>query len=157
MTWPRSMPNSSSTPCSTELSGPREAAGPECEPNAQTLHRVMRSVPELDELRALLTADRAGTTARIAALSRDLEAIVEAARLIATDDEHDPEGATIAFERSQTNALLVDARGHLADLDNALTRIDAGDYGTCERCGGPIAVDRLQARPTARTCITCAA
>jgi RNA polymerase-binding protein DksA len=109
------------------------------------------------DLRALLAADRAGTTERIVALGRDLEAIMEAARLVATDDEHDPEGSTIAFERSQTSALLAEARKHLAELDSALERIAAGDYGRCERCGEPIAVDRLRARPTARTCITCAA
>ena len=88
-----------------------------------------RSTPAEQRLRALLAADRAATTDRIAALSRDLEAIVEAARLGATDDEHDPEGSTIAFERSQTSAFLADARKHLADLDSALERIDSGDYG----------------------------
>jgi len=107
-------------------------------------------------LRALLVADRAATIDRIAALSRDLAALVEAARLVATDDEHDPEGSTIAFERSQTSAFLADARKHLADLDSALERIDSGDYGWCERCGKPIAAERQSARPTARTCIDCA-
>lgn len=108
------------------------------------------------DLRALLAADRAGTTARAAALRRDLAAVVEAARLVATDDEHDPEGATIAFERSQTSALLAEAERHLTDLDDALDRLETGDYGRCERCGDAIAVDRLLARPTARTCIGCA-
>jgi len=103
-----------------------------------------------------LVGDRAVTAERVAALSRDLEAIVEAARLVATDDEHDPEGATIAFERSQTSAFLADARKHLDDLDSALERIEAGDYGRCEVCGEPIAADRLLARPAARTCINCA-
>jgi DnaK suppressor protein len=107
-------------------------------------------------LRALLAADRAATMDRIAALSRDLEAMVEAARLVGTDDEHDPEGSTIAFERSQTSAFLADARKHLADLDSALERIDSGDYGRCERCGKPIAAERQAARPAARTCIDCA-
>jgi DnaK suppressor protein len=108
------------------------------------------------ELRTLLAADRAATADRIAALSQDIEAIVEAARLVATDDEHDPEGSTIAFERSQATAFLADARKHLDDLDAALKRIDAGDYGRCERCGRPIAPERLLARPAARTCIACA-
>jgi RNA polymerase-binding transcription factor len=108
------------------------------------------------ELRAALTADRAGTAARIVALAADLEAIVEASRLVATDDEHDPEGATIAFERSQTTKFLDDAHQHLTDLDNALERLAAGDYGHCETCGTPIAPGRLLARPTATTCIKCA-
>lgn len=108
------------------------------------------------ELRAALTADRTGTAERIAALSTDLEAIVEASRLVATDDEHDPEGTTIAFERSRTSTLLADARRHLEDLDSALARLEAGEYGRCERCHEPIATGRLLARPTARTCINCA-
>jgi RNA polymerase-binding transcription factor DksA len=108
------------------------------------------------QLRALLAADRAATADRIAALTQDIEAIVEAARLVATDDEHDPEGSTIAFERSQATAFLADARKHLDDLDNALERIDAGDYGRCERCGQAIAPERLLARPATRTCISCA-
>ena len=81
---------------------------------------------------------------------------MEASRLVATDDEHDPEGSTIAFERSQTTTFLDDARKHLADLDGALNRLEADDYGRCEHCGNPIAVGRLLARPTARTCINCA-
>ncbi|ADB35961.1 transcriptional regulator, TraR/DksA family [Kribbella flavida DSM 17836] len=108
------------------------------------------------ELRELLTADRAATTERMTSLRRDLEAIVEAARLVATDDEHDPEGATIAFERSQTAALLESSHQHLMALDDALARLSAGAYGRCERCGEPIATGRLQARPTTHTCIDCA-
>jgi DnaK suppressor protein len=108
------------------------------------------------QLHALLAAERAATADRIAMLSQDLEGIVEAGSLVATDDEHDPEGSTIAFERSQASAFLADARRHLADLDSALERIEAGEYGRCERCGKPIAAERLLARPTARTCIDCA-
>ncbi|WP_328327966.1 TraR/DksA family transcriptional regulator [Kribbella sp. NBC_00382] len=108
------------------------------------------------ELRAALAADRAGTAERIAALTADLETIMEASRLVATDDEHDPEGSTIAFERSQTTTFLDDARKHLADLDSALQRLEADDYGYCEVCGDAIAADRLIARPAARTCIGCA-
>jgi RNA polymerase-binding protein DksA len=106
--------------------------------------------------RDLLAAERAGTADRVIALSRDLEAIMEASRLVSTDDEHDPEGSTIAFERSQTAALLADARQRLTELDEALTRVETGEYGVCAVCGRPIAPDRLRARPTATTCIECA-
>jgi DnaK suppressor protein len=103
-----------------------------------------------------LFAERERTAAQIEALSREFDGIVEAAELVATDDEHDPEGHTIAFERQQVAALLRDARSHLADIDDALARVAASSYGTCESCGGPIAPARLAARPAARTCITCA-
>jgi RNA polymerase-binding transcription factor DksA len=53
--------------------------------------------------------------------------------------------------------LLEQARARLADLDQAIRRIEAGTYGRCEDCGQPITADRLAARPAARTCIGCAA
>jgi DnaK suppressor protein len=113
--------------------------------------------PDASSLEELLTAERASTLRRIAALTRDWDGIVESSAGIGVDDEHDPEGATLAFERSQIESLLSQARGQLADLDRALEQLRAGTYGTCERCGGPIAPERLTARPAARTCITCAA
>ena len=91
---------------------------------------------------------------------RDLERqhadIVAAARDANADDEHDPEGATIAFERQQVAALLDAARRRLADVDAALERRRTGSYGVCEVCGRPIPAERLAARPSARTCVACA-
>ncbi|MFW3169631.1 TraR/DksA family transcriptional regulator [Geodermatophilus sp. CPCC 206100] len=103
-----------------------------------------------------LTAERTAVLAQIAALTAEFDAVVAASRSSNADDEHDPEGATIAFERQQVVALLAAARRRLADVDDALERRAAGDYGVCESCGRPIAPDRLAARPAARTCITCA-
>jgi RNA polymerase-binding transcription factor len=108
-------------------------------------------------IRGALEAGRQDTLARIAALRREFDGIVESSAGVATDDEHDPEGATIAFERAQLAALLDQAARHLAELDDALDRLRQGRYGRCERCGRPIAAARLAARPAARTCITCAA
>jgi DnaK suppressor protein len=107
-------------------------------------------------LRAVLVESRPSLIAQIAELSRELTGIVESSDLVATDDEHDPEGATLAFERAQSMALLGQARDHLADVDHALDRLAAGSYGSCEQCGGAISVERLTARPAARTCIRCA-
>ncbi|MCW4601676.1 TraR/DksA family transcriptional regulator [Janibacter hoylei] len=106
--------------------------------------------------RTLLDDERRETLARLATLTGDFDALVEASEGSNADDEHDPEGATIAFERSQVDALARQAREHLREIDAALARLDAGDYGTCERCGRPISAGRLEARPTARTCIDCA-
>ena len=103
-----------------------------------------------------LTRTRAETLAQIAALSREFDEVVAASRSSNADDEHDPEGATIAFERQQVVALLEQAQRRLADVDAALTRREAGDYGRCETCGRPIGAERLAARPAARTCIDCA-
>ncbi len=105
-----------------------------------------------DELELL----RAGAESEAATLARDLESLFAASRDSNADDEHDPEGATIGFERAQLTALLAAARQRIAEVDDALRRVDAGTYGVCERCGRPIAPDRLAARPFARHCITCA-
>ncbi|HEU5023684.1 MAG TPA: TraR/DksA C4-type zinc finger protein [Spirillospora sp.] len=102
-----------------------------------------------------LIADRAGTLELLASLRRDWDGVVEASAQSNADDEHDPEGATIAFERARIEASLTRARTRLAEIEDALRRLAAGAYGTCERCGGPIAEARLEARPTARTCVTC--
>ena len=40
-------------------------------------------------------------------------------------------------------------------IDEAIERIDTGDYGFCEVCGVEIGVERLEARPTAELCIDC--
>ncbi|TDC66862.1 TraR/DksA family transcriptional regulator [Actinomadura sp. GC306] len=104
-----------------------------------------------------LSADRADTLSLIASLSGDWDSVVQASADSNADDEHDPEGATIAFERARIDSSLSRARAHLAEIDDALRRVREGTYGTCERCGGPIAPGRMEARPTARTCITCAA
>ncbi|MGN6332237.1 MAG: TraR/DksA family transcriptional regulator [Motilibacteraceae bacterium] len=107
--------------------------------------------------RTLLESERADAVSRIAALERELGVIVDASVAVAVDDEHDPEGATIAFERSQVAALLDQAREGLAGLDAALRRLDDGTYGICQRCGRDIAPGRLVARPAATLCIECAA
>lgn len=109
------------------------------------------------ELHRLLAADRERTQDTITSLTQNVTSMVEATRATATDDEHDPEGSTIAFERSQLSSMLASAQQHLAELDLALTRVDEGGYGQCERCGQPIPHERLLARPTARTCVPCAA
>jgi DnaK suppressor protein len=103
-----------------------------------------------------LAAERTATLAQIEALTREFDEVVAASQASNADDEHDPEGATIAFERQQVAALLDQARRRLADVEAALVRRAAGDYGVCENCGRPIAPERLTARPAARTCIDCA-
>ena len=103
-----------------------------------------------------LEAERAAAEAQIAALTRSFDEVVAASQASNADDEHDPEGATIAFERQQVVALLESARRRLAEVDAALARRAEGRYGVCESCGRPIAAERLAVRPAARTCIDCA-
>lgn len=105
----------------------------------------------------LLAAARERALERLTALEREYQGIVEASRSANADDEHDPEGATIAFERQHVMSLLSQAQQQLADIDAATRRLSDGTYGRCQRCGRPIAPERLAARPTAVTCVSCAA
>ena len=103
-----------------------------------------------------LAEERARAVRQVASLQGSFDDIVAASEQVATDDEHDPEGHTIAWERQQVAALLEAARRHLAELDLAIRRVEGGDYGRCEVCGRPISDERLEAIPTASTCVSCA-
>jgi len=106
--------------------------------------------------REVLLAERARARSRAAALEREFAGIAAAASEPGTDDEHDPEGATLAFERQHTAALLERAVDQIAEIDAAIRRLDEGTYGSCVRCGQPVGEGRLAARPAAATCVRCA-
>ncbi|MGA8209937.1 MAG: TraR/DksA C4-type zinc finger protein [Nocardioidaceae bacterium] len=114
------------------------------------------SAPATDAVvEAMLDDAESRTRRRLATLTGDYTGIVEASRDSNADDEHDPEGATIAFERSQVGALVQAARLQLDEVAAARRRLAEGRYGTCERCGRQIPAARLAARPVARTCVGC--
>lgn len=111
--------------------------------------KAWNPVPALEE-------ERRRTRLRLADLTRDYAGIIAASVDSNADDEHDPEGATIAFERSQVGSLVEQGRDRLAEVDAALERARTGAYGVCVDCGQPILRDRLEARPTAARCVSCA-
>lgn len=106
--------------------------------------------------RRRLAEVRARAQRRAQTLQRDLDDIVASVQAANIDDEHDPEGATIAFERAQVTELLRSSRAELAAVEAALARAEAGIADRCESCGGPIGGGRLEARPTATRCVACA-
>jgi RNA polymerase-binding transcription factor DksA len=112
---------------------------------------------ERDECSALIAKTRRRTLARVHALEHDRQSIVDASEAANLDDEHDPEGATVAYERAFVISLLESARSSLAALDDAEARIQSGGYGTCARCGRPIGIERLRADPAVAVCVRCAA
>jgi RNA polymerase-binding transcription factor DksA len=114
---------------------------------------------ELETARVRLQAARDETLQRIAELEREFGGIVASTAQGSSggDDEHDPEGATVAFERQHIAALLAQARSRLAAIETAAGKLDAGSYFLCDVCGGPIGEARLAARPAALTCVRCAA
>jgi DnaK suppressor protein len=119
-------------------------------------HRKAAPAVDTAAVRERLAEAREAAAAQIAALGRDIDAIVAANALAAVDDEHDPEGSSTAFERAHTAALLDQARQRLAALDDALERLGDGAYGRCEGCGEPIPPERLAILPAAAFCTRCA-
>jgi len=65
------------------------------------------------------------------------------------------DSAHTTAERARQMALVEGLRGTLRDVDRALEKVDRGTYGLCERCGQPIARERLEAIPWARLCFDC--
>jgi DnaK suppressor protein len=63
--------------------------------------------------------------------------------------------ATQVFEQQRDLALRDRNQQHLEAVEGALARLDDGTYGTCTRCGRPIAPERLEALPWAAHCIDC--
>ena len=57
--------------------------------------------------------------------------------------------------RSETLSLVEELRTMHAEVLAALERLDGGTYGSCERCGKEIPIERLEALPTARLCVDC--
>ncbi len=56
---------------------------------------------------------------------------------------------------SQCEPIAEPTRRELADIEAALRRIEEGSYGTCEKCGGPMGLQRMRAIPEARFCLSC--
>jgi RNA polymerase-binding transcription factor DksA len=112
---------------------------------------------DLDAAAERLHNEREEVRDRLASMTTDLEYLVAASVNSNADDEHDPEGQTIAFERSQLSALIQSAQAHLARIDGAVLRLQQGSYGICDVCGMPLPAARLEARPTAQTCVQHAA
>ena len=108
------------------------------------------------DLETHLLAERDRTLQRIESSRRNFTELVDAVAGANIDDEHDPEGTTIAYERAQLIAVKRDAEQRLVQLDAALDRLHRGEFGTCEHCGQPIGAERLMARPETTTCVGCA-
>lgn len=103
-----------------------------------------------------LATEHASTTARIRSLRHQIDDLVSSGSSTTGDDEHDPEGATIGYERAQLQGLLDQARQELEELDRAQQRLEAGTYGLCRSCSRPIGEERLDSLPAATLCISCA-
>lgn len=73
----------------------------------------------------------------------------------AAGDQHIADHASEMLDREVDESLEENATQIVQEIDAALGRIDAGEYGTCARCGRPIPEERLDAVPYATLCVDC--
>jgi DnaK suppressor protein len=106
---------------------------------------------EAATFRTLLESERARLVSSLAGMREDGQRTM--------DDEVGVHGgvgadtASFTLDRELGTGLEEGAQQTLVQIERALTRIDEGTYGICERCGQPIAEERLLARPAATLCI----
>lgn len=78
------------------------------------------------------------------------------------DHARDPLNADSAEQAAElgnvqvVSALESEAIQGLTDIENALHRLAAGQYGICTSCGDEISEQRLEARPASSECLDCA-
>ena len=101
---------------------------------------------DLEPMRATLLAERSRLLDEIG------EAIVAPGQMTYGSQAA---AASQVFAQQRDLALRDRADQQLALVDEALARFDARTFGTCVRCGQPIALERLEALPWAARCIDC--
>src|SRR5258708_5552596 len=75
---------------------------------------------------------------------------------VSADDRYDEiDQAATDIEQSMRMRLCNREVLYLKKVEEALKRIDDGDFGECDECGEDIEVRRLEARPTATLCVAC--
>lgn len=102
---------------------------------------------EFDAARTQLESLKDELSERVSALARDGKIAL---------DRNFSEQAIELENRDVALALDAEAREELADIEKALQRLAAGEYGQCLRCGEAIARERLAVAPAAALCIGCA-
>lgn len=116
--------------------------------------RATLSASELAELRKALETERTELTSQLNEIETSTfsQAQSELSGEMAFDDEYADAG-TATFERERDLSLENNVRDLLQKIEKALTRMDEGTYGICDRCGKPIEKARLKALPYANLCI----
>ena len=111
---------------------------------------------DLDKLRKLLLEKRKTIFEELEAMNTKMgKTIKESTGDLSSYSYHMADQGTDAMEREMTFMLSSKTGRFLYHIDEALRRIDQGDYGKCVGCGKQIGLDRLKAVPHARLCIQC--
>jgi RNA polymerase-binding protein DksA len=114
------------------------------------------TVTDTERFQQMLLEERARVAGAIENLHRETPGSIEDQTGEETQfDNHLGDTATVTYEREMDYTLEENSEAVLGAIDRALGRIEAGTYGTCQRCGKPIAEERLEALPWAELCIQC--
>src|SRR5215469_1645956 len=109
---------------------------------------------DLAVMRKRLEEKQAEIQQHIATLTGSLAPSEEAIQT--SYDVEDPEGEAVDLQETDVDqAILDNEKTLLAEVQQALARIDNGTYGICSNCGQPIPEKRLEAIPWATLCLTC--
>ena len=111
---------------------------------------------ELERLKKLLLEKRKAIFEELEAMNTKMgKTIKDSTGDLSSYSYHMADQGTDAMEREMTFMLSSKTGRFLYHIDEALRRIDKGDYGKCVSCGKSIGMDRLKAVPHARLCIDC--
>jgi RNA polymerase-binding transcription factor DksA len=126
---------------------------PICYPSP-TMAETKLTKKELDDLRTRLQAEEVELHTQLTTIEEDTFATTQSEMVgdVGLDDESADAG-TATFEREKDLSIENNVRDLLQKIERALKRIDAGTYGTCDRCGKPIEKARIKALPYVDLCI----
>jgi DnaK suppressor protein len=82
-------------------------------------------------------------------------AVVDIGRRADTDGDDEVDAGAKTALREHQLSLMATIQERLVQVERALQRIEAGTYGRCETCGEAISPERLEAFPSATTCVAC--
>jgi RNA polymerase-binding transcription factor DksA len=74
---------------------------------------------------------------------------------ISSHSTHMADHGTDNFDRELALSLASSRQDSIYEIEDAIRRIDEGEYGTCQSCGKPVERPRLKALPFAKKCVAC--
>ncbi len=108
-----------------------------------------------EALKERLLEERDRLSRGIAELDADLSESLEESSEESPYDQHMAETAAVTLDREVDLTLEENARAALAQIDRALSKLENGSYGRCDKCGKPISEARLESVPSATLCVDC--
>ena len=107
------------------------------------------SPKQREHFHKVLTSWKAALMEGVDATIQDLQASTQ--EILADPSDQATQEETFSLELRTRDR----ERKLIKKIDEALQRLEIGDYGYCEECGVEIGIRRLEARPTATLCIDC--